>query len=52
MEDNRLIISSVDQPRAKWPEAFRRMAERGDDALLDADLASSSQWDEEEWEWK
>ncbi len=46
--DNSYMLDTM----AKWPEAFRRMAERGDDALLDADLASSSQWDEEEWEWK
>jgi antitoxin MazE len=52
VEDSRLVISSADRPRAKWPEAFRCMAERGDDVLLDADLTSSSRWDEEGWVWK
>jgi len=40
------------EPRAGWAEQLRLMAERGDDALLDADsVPSSSAWDEQEWEW-
>jgi len=52
VEENRLIISSPGRPRATWADAFRQMAERGDDVLLDVDVVSSSQWDEEGWEWK
>jgi antitoxin MazE len=52
VDENRLIISSPERPRATWADAFRRMAMRGDDVLLDGDLVSSSQWDEEGWEWK
>jgi antitoxin MazE len=52
VEENRLIISSVDRPRAGWTEAFRSMAKRGDDVLLDGDVSCASQWDAEEWEWK
>ena len=52
VEDSHLIISPADRPRARWPEAFRLMAERGDDALIDGDLAGTSTWDEEGWEWK
>lgn len=52
VEENRLIISSPERPRATWADAFRRMARRGDDVLLDEDVVSSSQWDEEGWEWK
>jgi len=52
VEENRLIISSPERPRATWADAFRRMAERGDDVLLDVDSVSSSQWDGEGWEWK
>ncbi len=52
IEDNRLIISQAGCPRAGWAEAFRRMAERGDDSLLDGDVVSGSRWDEEGWEWK
>ena len=35
VEDNRLIIRSSRQPRQDWTQAFRGMAERGDDKLLD-----------------
>ncbi|HYH79836.1 MAG TPA: hypothetical protein VEX86_08560 [Longimicrobium sp.] len=36
--------------REGWDAAFRTMAERGDDALLDGD-AIAGDWDEEEWDW-
>ena len=36
--------------RAGWDAAFRRMAGRGDDALLDAE-SPASRWDTEEWDW-
>jgi antitoxin MazE len=47
---NTLVIRPARRPREGWDAAFRDMAARGDDALLDRDL-SSSKWDEEEWEW-
>jgi len=50
-EDNRIIISSTKQPRHDWERAFREMAERGDDSLLDGDLAAQTRWDEDEWQW-
>ena len=37
--------------RAEWAKAFKQMAARGDDKLLDGDLPSLSSWDEQEWEW-
>jgi antitoxin MazE len=51
VEENRLVISSAEHPRAGWVEAFREMVRRGDDALLDSDHVGTK-WDEEEWEWK
>jgi len=42
-----LIIRSANHPRAGWEAAFAKMAERGDDALLDA--PTSTKWDETEW---
>ena len=51
VEENRLVISSAEPPRAGWAEAFRRMAEKGDDVLLDRDAIRTA-WDEEEWEWR
>ena len=51
VQHHQIIIRAAARPRAGWEEAFRAMAEHGDDALLDPDLASSSTWDEEEWDW-
>ena len=50
-EDNRIIIRSRKQPRQDWESAFRAMAERGEDSLLDKNLLSQTQWDEDEWQW-
>lgn len=46
-----IIIRAANQPRAGWDAAFQAMAEAGDDALLDSEMAGSPEWDEEEWEW-
>jgi antitoxin MazE len=51
-EDDALVIRPVKNPRAGWATAFQQMAERGDDALLDAGAPSLSGWDEGEWEWQ
>ncbi|MGD1048134.1 MAG: AbrB/MazE/SpoVT family DNA-binding domain-containing protein [Candidatus Krumholzibacteriaceae bacterium] len=52
LEENRLVIIPADHPRSDWAEAFRAMAARGDDSLLDNVGAMGTIWDEEEWEWK
>jgi antitoxin MazE len=46
-----LVIRPARRPREGWDVAFREMAARGDDALLDGDVTTSRAWDEEEWEW-
>jgi antitoxin MazE len=46
-----LIVRSAAKPRSGWEEAFRQMAQRGDDVLLDGDSLPSTQWDETEWKW-
>ena len=51
VEDNRIVIQSVAEPRQGWKQAFAEMAQQGDDELL-ADAAPSVRWDEEEWEWE
>jgi len=38
IQGNALVIRSVGRPRAGWADAFRAMARRGDDQLLDAAL--------------
>ena len=49
-EPGRIVIEALRQPRAGWAEAARRMAERGDDGLLDT--PTPTRFDDEEWEWR
>ena len=51
VEDNTLIIKPLAKARAGWSRAFREMARRGDDALLDDVSPSQTAWDRNEWEW-
>lgn len=51
VHDHRLVIRAARRPRDKWDEAFEAMAASGDDRLLDVQAASSSTWDQDEWEW-
>jgi len=49
MQRDQLVIRSAKSPRAGWDAEFRKMAERGDDKLLDKQTVT--QWDRDEWEW-
>ena len=51
VRDGLLIISSSTRARDGWGAAFARMAENGDDQLLDRVAEPASSWDDEEWEW-
>ncbi len=46
-----LILRPARVARQGWEEQYQRMAENGDDALLDGDIPSMTKWDETEWEW-
>jgi antitoxin MazE len=48
---NQIIIRPVQKARDGWDKAFKRMAEKGDDALVIDDNDVSHSWDEEEWQW-
>jgi antitoxin MazE len=50
--EDSLIIRPARRPREGWATAFRDMARRGDDALLDDASPSLSSWDEDDWEWR
>jgi antitoxin MazE len=50
VQPGEIIIRAGRRPREGWDEAFRAMAERGDDALLDGEISTTT-WDDEEWEW-
>ena len=52
VKDNEIVLRSADGPRKDWDQAFQKMAEKGDDQLLDEDFAdTSNEWDESEWTW-
>jgi antitoxin MazE len=53
VHDGTLVISRARRAREGWADAFRSMAAQGDDVLLDADGATTSDaFDEGSWEWK
>ena len=52
MEENRLIICSVEHPRSGWADSYIAMAKHGDDRLLDGEEIKETIWDKEEWEWQ
>lgn len=47
-----LVISPAGAARQGWADAFREMALRGDDALLDDGITALTSFDEESWEWR
>ena len=51
VQQGHLVIRPAEGPRVGWDEAFRGMAERGDDDLLDRESLHESEWDTTEWEW-
>jgi len=48
---NCLIIKSLAKPRTGWDDAFRKIAPRGDDAMLDKEDLLENSWDRDEWVW-
>lgn len=51
VRDSTILIRAPRQSRTGWDAAFKRMAQAGDDKLVDG-VSASTRWDEEEWEWK
>jgi antitoxin MazE len=47
---NGLAITRRTRPRAGWAEAARKLAEAGEDHLLD-DGGPATKFDEEQWQW-
>jgi antitoxin MazE len=46
-----LVVRAVGKARQSWDEAFRDMAERDDDTLLDGDVVVETSWEMDEWQW-
>ncbi len=51
LQEGQIVIRPAFPVRHGWDEAFRAMAEAGDDKILDGDELLLTEWDEEEWEW-
>lgn len=51
VEENKIIIRPISNPRTGWDDAFKAMAKNGQDKLIDGDEIISHSWDEEEWQW-
>ena len=51
VEKNQIIIRPVANPRRNWDDAFKAMADEGDDAIIVGDKIISHSWDEEDWQW-
>lgn len=45
----KLVVKPAGKARQGWDEAYRRMAEAKDDALLDEPIATA--WDKTKWRW-
>lgn len=46
-----LVIRSSHAPRTGWETAFRNMAARHDDDLIDRVAEPATEWAESEWKW-
>jgi len=51
VQDCMILIHAPRRPRTGWNTAFERMAQQGEDKLLDSP-SISTRWDDEEWQWK
>ena len=51
LQQNRIVIRPAYRTRHSWEQAFRAMAEQGDDRMFEGDVLLPTVWDEGEWEW-
>lgn len=51
VRNGHLIVLPAERPRSGWADAFREMAAKGDDVLLDEGTLLPTKWDRSEWEW-
>ena len=49
VKEDHIEVHPARKPREGWADAFREMAERGDDQLPDD--PAPTKWDSEEWNW-
>ncbi|MEE8429639.1 MAG: AbrB/MazE/SpoVT family DNA-binding domain-containing protein [Candidatus Desulfatibia sp.] len=51
VDKNQIIIRPVSNPRDGWDDAFKAMADSGDDMIIDEAENISHSWDDNEWQW-
>ena len=51
IDKNQIIIRPVSNPRDGWDDAFKAMADKGDDTIIDDIENISHSWDDNEWQW-
>ena len=52
LRDNEIILRSPEETRKDWDQSFEKMAEKGDDQLLDKEeVECPGEWDLNEWTW-
>ncbi len=51
VDKNQIIIRPVSNPRDGWDDAFKAMADRGDDMIINEAENISHSWDDDEWQW-
>lgn len=51
VDDDKIIIRPVSNPREGWDKEFQKMSEQGDDRLVFGKEFLENEWDEEEWQW-
>ncbi len=51
VDKNKILIRPISNPRTGWDNAFKAMADKGDDTLIDGETNISHLWDEKEWQW-
>jgi len=50
VKEDKIIIYPINKVRGGWEEAYKNMADIGDDDLIDQANIQTA-WDEDEWEW-
>ena len=51
VQEDHLVIRPAAKSRKGWDEAFQRMHQHGDDALVDRDSLPETKWERTEWRW-
>ena len=51
VDQNQIVIRPVSNVREGWDDAFKSMADSGDDMIIDKAENISHSWDDDEWQW-